>query len=40
MEILTDDVPKDNCEIQTEFYIDRPNDRLFIPFKDGEDKDT
>lgn len=29
-----------SLETQTDFYIDRPQDRLFVPKKHGVDKET
>jgi len=40
VEILTDKPPEYEKDTQTEFYIDRPPERLFMPKKTGEDKET
>ena len=40
VEILTDKPPEYEKDTQTEFYIDRPPDRLFLPVKAGEDQET
>jgi hypothetical protein len=40
VEILSDKLPQINLETQTDFYIDRPQDRLFVPKKHGLDKET
>jgi hypothetical protein len=40
VEILTDKPPEYEKDTQTEFYIDRPPDRLFMPQKTGEDRET
>lgn len=40
IEILQDKPPDYEKDTQTDFYIDRPVNRLFIPKKHGEDKST
>ncbi|KRW98192.1 hypothetical protein PPERSA_03394 [Pseudocohnilembus persalinus] len=40
IEILTDKPPNYEKDTQTDFYIDRPLVRIFMPKKDGIDKET
>ena len=40
IELLTDKPPEYEKDAQTDFYIDRPVNRLFVPRKIGEDKET
>lgn len=40
VEILTDKPPNYEKDTQTDFYIDRPVNRLFVPKKTGEDAET
>ena len=40
VELLTDKPPEYEKDAQTDFYIDRPVNRLFVPQKTGEDKAT
>ncbi|CAD8185091.1 unnamed protein product [Paramecium pentaurelia] len=40
LEILTDKPPEQEMDAQTDYYIDKPPDRLFVPKKNGIDKET
>ena len=40
IEHLTDKPPEYEIETQTDFYIDRPLPRLFVPKKTGTDRET
>lgn len=40
IELLTDKPPEYEKDAQTDFYIDRPVNRLFVPRKIGEDKES
>jgi len=40
VELLTDKPPEYEKDTQTDFYIDRPVNRLFMPQKTGEDRET
>jgi len=40
VELLTDKPPEYEKDTQTDFYIDRPVNRLFMPQKIGEDRET
>ena len=40
VELLTDKPPKYEKDAQTDFYIERPVNRLYMPQKTGEDRET
>lgn len=40
IETLTDKPPEQEMDAQTDFYIDKPPDRLFKPKKNGIDRET